>query len=1432
MATTTVSQPQPFDREPNPLTQLWNRSYTINWEVIVYVAIFLIAVFTRFHNLGDRVMSHDESLHTRFSWNLYTEGSFQHTPLMHGPILFHFTALNYTLFGDNDFSARIYPAVLGVIITVFFPLMFRRWLGRWGALLVAVMLLISPLMMYYERYIREDIPNIFYSVLMFWGIMMYLDGPPNQLRKSRWLVLASIGMIGSLGSKETAFIYIAIFWLFLFFYWLARLAQRYFGTPGKTVFYMTIIGILLGGVAAMGMYIILDITPLEKVNQLAGANGWFNNVESRSFLIWTFIVILSVVSFAVGTLMWVFREAVAGSNALSKVFLELLLIAAIALVTTFSLIIFEELSHVPAQAAEVSQPVVPGEGEATFSTLTIRWLPIIGAWVLGALAIIVSIVLLVKGFWRHMREFPELDVLMLVGALILPWATAVVIVAAGGTEQDYTTLGLSLPGWLANNVIPGSSPLQDGQFVVGFLAWVPFMAVALAAGFTWNWSVFGVCFLVFHAIFAFFFTTMFTNTQGLGTGMIGSLQYWLGEQGTRRGGQPQYYYLLIVMPVYEFLPVIGSILAMLSGLGIFWRFRRDRLVTVEQEQRAQREAQYALYAAEDDPQYESAVHESSETSAEDSTPVGEDVAFEMASSVEGDDLPDEEALLDEQTHDYDPLENAIYQARASKAQVAPEVRLERPPFLLYVSWWGVLNLIGYSLAGEKMPWLGTHLTFPLIFLTGWYFGRIFEQIDWDRFVFRRGWMYLLTLPLMAVVLLQIAYPFIINQPPFSGLQRNDLIPTYGWLAVVVIGGILLYVIYWLIEQNGWRHFVHMLAFATFSLLAVLTLRFALMASFINYDLATEYLVYAHGAPAVKEVLAEIDYLSRRTTDGNDMRIVYDNEVSWPYSWYFRNYDNAVFIGSNPTLQNIDGAVVILVGEANRFKLEPLLNDEYYHFTEEDGYIRLWWPMQEYFNLSAERVNNVFDFSPENTQAPLLRQGIFEIWWARDYSTYGDAISKDFSTENWPVSDRMHFYVRKDVYAQMYPLGVGEGSARVGESQSTPNVCLENWQQIAPILVFGGAGAQPGQLSRPLDISVDNENGIIYIAEENSARISAFDLEGNFLFTFGEIGRLYGQQDSPYFGLGNVPETAGVFYRPNSVLAAPDGTLYVVDTWNHRIQRFDSEQNWIMSWGTEGLFGIDTAPQGAPTFPQDGFYGPRDIVFHNGALYVADTGNNRIRVYDADGGYLTDIGSSGTANGQLLEPSSLAIDPDTNMLYIAEWNNRRISVFRTDGTFVTTIPFPGWRQPSGNRAYMAIDPARNMLYVTDPDVGRIIVFDTNGSCLGSFGQLSSDAPSAVQFLAIGGITVDSDGFVYIGDATTGQIIKVPPFPRPPIFEAQPEVTEEVTPEVTPELTEEAATPEVTVEVEATAVVTETAAPEATAEASAESEVPDEATEAVE
>ena len=62
------------------------------WEKVLYVVVLVLVIASRFYLLGDRAVSHDETTHAKFSWNLYAGRGFQHDPMMHGPLLFEATA--------------------------------------------------------------------------------------------------------------------------------------------------------------------------------------------------------------------------------------------------------------------------------------------------------------------------------------------------------------------------------------------------------------------------------------------------------------------------------------------------------------------------------------------------------------------------------------------------------------------------------------------------------------------------------------------------------------------------------------------------------------------------------------------------------------------------------------------------------------------------------------------------------------------------------------------------------------------------------------------------------------------------------------------------------------------------------------------------------------------------------------------------------------------------------------------------------------------------------------------------------------------------------------------------------------------------------------------------------------------------------------------
>jgi uncharacterized protein (TIGR03663 family) len=180
-------------------------------EHLLYAAIFVIACLTRFWDLGSRALHHDESLHSYFSW-VFAEGNgYIHDPLMHGPFLFHATAFMYMLFGTTDAVSRIVPAALGVL-TVMLPWLLRgdRLLGRWGALTASALLLISPSILYYSRFIRHDIFLIAGTLVLFIAIVRYLEQP-----EARWAITGALAIGYMLTTEEVSFIVLFVFATFL-----------------------------------------------------------------------------------------------------------------------------------------------------------------------------------------------------------------------------------------------------------------------------------------------------------------------------------------------------------------------------------------------------------------------------------------------------------------------------------------------------------------------------------------------------------------------------------------------------------------------------------------------------------------------------------------------------------------------------------------------------------------------------------------------------------------------------------------------------------------------------------------------------------------------------------------------------------------------------------------------------------------------------------------------------------------------------------------------------------------------------------------------------------------------------------------------------------------------------------------------------------------
>jgi DNA-binding beta-propeller fold protein YncE len=191
---------------------------------------------------------------------------------------------------------------------------------------------------------------------------------------------------------------------------------------------------------------------------------------------------------------------------------------------------------------------------------------------------------------------------------------------------------------------------------------------------------------------------------------------------------------------------------------------------------------------------------------------------------------------------------------------------------------------------------------------------------------------------------------------------------------------------------------------------------------------------------------------------------------------------------------------------------------------------------------------------------------------------------------------------------------------------------------------GARALGDGQFDHPEGIAVDPSGKFVYVADDNK-RIQKFTSDGQFVMKFGSPGI----NDSQFYSV------------PKGLAVDSSGNIYVSDTYDFRVQKFDSNGNFITTkWTKEG--GQPGSGDGEfATSSVDGG-GPHGIaVDHEGNVYVADTGNNRIQKFSSDGTFLAKWGSYGTAEGQLNEPMGVAVDQSGNVFVADSWNYR-IQVF--------------------------------------------------------------------------------------------------------------------------------------------------------------------------
>jgi len=261
-----------------------------------------------------------------------------------------------------------------------------------------------------------------------------------------------------------------------------------------------------------------------------------------------------------------------------------------------------------------------------------------------------------------------------------------------------------------------------------------------------------------------------------------------------------------------------------------------------------------------------------------------------------------------------------------------------------------------------------------------------------------------------------------------------------------------------------------------------------------------------------------------------------------------------------------------------------------------------------------------------------------------------------------------------------------------------------------LLAWGGPGTDAGQFDGAGGIALGPSGGTpVYVVDSGNHRIQRFTSDGAFELAWG--------------GFGSGP---GEFDSPSDVAVDGSGNVYVADTLNHRIQKFDAAGSFLLAWGGQGSAdGAFLAPEGI-------------IVDAGGNVLVADTGNDRIQMFLADGTFVTKWGTHGSADGELDGPRD--VEPWDGGYAVADTGNQRVQVFQLagvppDAEFVRKWAVAG--SPVSIAGSFLADQANDL----------VLRLDSDGNVLDSW--TTAGGPRGVAAAA---------GVVYVSNATTNTIQK--------------------------------------------------------------------------
>jgi uncharacterized protein (TIGR03663 family) len=1320
----TIEKTSPFK---SALVAVWLNRETVAWMLIIF-----LAAATRLADLGPRALHQDEATHAgTFTRNMYLGGQvYQYDPTFHGPFLYYMVSLSFFLFGDsNDTTARIPPAVFGIgIVALCWAL--RPLIGKAGALFAAIFTLISPSILYYSRNLRHDAYAVFGELLFAIAVFRFFRD-----RQARWLTFAGLGLVITYASHELVFLNTAILvaWLVLAFaFELVALPSKIrrdkpvatnapdeieiekpvpeteqieselelnetttpYGWRGALL-WQILLFIIFAGLVSWGS------TRLFTVEQLTSeVPKLFSNPETGDggIPLWTVAMPLGylLALLAAFLLGWGFWLAWKGLERTPR--LIAMAVAVITFVGVGGFLSYRALNPKPSEEEVGLASTAPVT--TTSPGLQVVVLPLVGAFLL---ALFVGPLI----GWLWQRRFLFYTRKGLLGFAI----------TFGGVWAISALVSLR---FIYNSPAQGNVKPKGGLFIIG-----PEVDKWLAY------------------IFNGFFLAL---ALGLVAGWLVSLAYTIPDEKLRGSAALRGVLRIFRSPLglAGFFGSFAVVYILLFGNFFFY---------------AQGLADGIYRGVE----YWAGVHGTRR--------LDQPWFYYSLLMLLYETLPFILATIAIVVFPVGWVWRAIRKGRF--------VFSTRGLFAGYCAWWSLLAMIAYSIAGEKVPWLNMQVALPAILAAAVLFDNTARRIHWREFFQPLKGPLFTGLFLLMFIAIAVGIGFLSNLTgnlpdqssnlPSGNLALNGngiLLPRLIGGAVALLAAVALFGVSVWLWRRGYisgRYMRAVLLFVFTGALGLYGLKATLM---LNYNFPVtnvEPMIQVQTTPELLNFVQRVDKLSRDhrelwkpvipagqkivadPTGSKSMPVLLSQNVAPPLTWYFRKYTSInYFTPNNDSNVNSDAAppkdsrgisyaIIAMDRSEDQFKIQQQMQDT--------GYTRMLFRRYWWFPEDDNGYLGIGKAPPDSTNVWLDKKKIQYTDWGKLWDTFTKQPSANlmwryilYRELNQSLqSYDMIVYVRNDLAPDFMLLGgINYSGPKSGSGSTTEEGGVKLGDSTQ-------AGLKNGQFKVPRTVAFA-PNGDILVLDSGNGRVQRFAADGTYLSKFGKIGTTD--------GLLNIIQYDG---GAGGLATDEEGNIYVSDSWNYRVQKFDSQGNFLLKFGEP--FDAKGELSLASTRP-NGFYGPRGIFYDRtkGELYLADTGNRRVAVFDKNGNFLRQFGGRGSGPGQFDEPVALAVSPNGNV-YVTDLRNKRVQLLDRDGKYISEVKVPSWRDQNLNEPYVTLD-STGKVYVSDPANAKILVFSPD---LSPLQPIESGAGVILENPV--GMAVSPDGFLYVADAKRHTVAKI-------------------------------------------------------------------------